>query len=182
MQAWGVWKKWWFPFNLHFFLVSSTWPDRFWWPKSILLQLTWPPFSFHYGLKRTILSFPPISLPRFPSFKFFLLPHGLCCINGSFIFYFFGHRINGSCWFHLVSLSHPTVADKIVGLKSIAAYRSGLGINTNVTRNEAQEGLAEVLKGEDHDLRWIFILLLYSPQIFSNLVCFYSWQSCSYHR
>ncbi|KAG5556801.1 hypothetical protein RHGRI_007158 [Rhododendron griersonianum] len=38
------------------------------------------------------------------------------------------------------------IADKIVGLKSIAAYRSGLGINTNVTRNEAQEGLAEVLK------------------------------------
>ncbi|KAH7853720.1 hypothetical protein Vadar_005910 [Vaccinium darrowii] len=44
------------------------------------------------------------------------------------------------------SLSHHTVADKIVGLKSIAAYRSGLEINTNVTRNEAQEGLVEVLK------------------------------------
>ncbi|KAG8648598.1 hypothetical protein MANES_08G013700v8 [Manihot esculenta] len=36
-------------------------------------------------------------------------------------------------------------ADKIVGLKSIAAYRSGLEINTNVTRKDAEEGLAEVL-------------------------------------
>lgn len=91
---------------------------------------------------------------------------------GSYICCFFDHRINGSCWFHLVSLSHPTVADKIVGLKSVAAYRSGLEINTNVTRNEAEEGLVEVLKGEDHDLRWIFILLLYSPRIFSNLSVF----------
>lgn len=180
MQAWGVWKKRWFPFNLHFFLVSSTWLDRFWWPKSILLQSTWPPFSFHYGLKRTKLSFPPRFFTEIPFLQVF--PPTTCTVQWKFYFLFFGHRINGSCWFHLVSLSHPTVADKIVGLKSIAAYRSGLGINTNVTRNEAQEGLAEVLKGEDHDLRWISILLLYSPQIFSNLVCFYSWQSCSYHR
>ncbi|KAA8516596.1 hypothetical protein F0562_016898 [Nyssa sinensis] len=36
-------------------------------------------------------------------------------------------------------------ADKIVGLKSIAAYRSGLDINTNVTKKEAEEGLVEVL-------------------------------------
>ncbi|XP_024990588.1 protein fluG isoform X1 [Cynara cardunculus var. scolymus] len=34
---------------------------------------------------------------------------------------------------------------KVVGLKSIAAYRSGLEINTNITRKEAEEGLAEVL-------------------------------------
>nr|AFN42875.1 glutamine synthetase [Camellia sinensis] len=38
-----------------------------------------------------------------------------------------------------------SVANKIVGLKSIAAYRSGLEINTNVTRKEAQAGLVEVL-------------------------------------
>ncbi|KAI9153547.1 hypothetical protein LWI28_012944 [Acer negundo] len=40
-----------------------------------------------------------------------------------------------------------SVADKIVGLKSIAAYRSGLEINTNVTKEDAEEGLAEVLLG-----------------------------------
>ncbi|KAL8223982.1 hypothetical protein R6Q57_019457 [Mikania cordata] len=34
---------------------------------------------------------------------------------------------------------------KVVGLKSVAAYRSGLEINTNVTTKEAEEGLAEVL-------------------------------------
>uniref|UniRef100_A0A2C9VE05 GS catalytic domain-containing protein n=1 Tax=Manihot esculenta TaxID=3983 RepID=A0A2C9VE05_MANES len=36
-------------------------------------------------------------------------------------------------------------ANKIVGLKSIAAYLSGLEINTNVTKKDAEEGLAEVL-------------------------------------
>ncbi|KAL1819524.1 hypothetical protein ACET3Z_014393 [Daucus carota] len=36
-------------------------------------------------------------------------------------------------------------ADKVFGLKSIAAYRSGLKINTNVTLEEAQEGLTDVL-------------------------------------
>ena len=41
-----------------------------------------------------------------------------------------------------------TLADKVFGLKSIAAYRSGLKINTNVTLEEAQEGLTEVLRGE----------------------------------
>uniref|UniRef100_A0A165WSI5 GS catalytic domain-containing protein n=1 Tax=Daucus carota subsp. sativus TaxID=79200 RepID=A0A165WSI5_DAUCS len=39
-----------------------------------------------------------------------------------------------------------TLADKVFGLKSIAAYRSGLKINTNVTLEEAQEGLTEVLR------------------------------------
>lgn len=38
-----------------------------------------------------------------------------------------------------------SVADGISGLKSIAAYRSGLEINTNVSRQDAEEGLAEVL-------------------------------------
>lgn len=133
-------------------------------------------FSLWFKANKIVISSPFLYRDSLPSS--FSSYHMYCAME----FLFFGHRINGSCWFHLVSLSHPTVADKIVGLKSIAAYRSGLGINTNVTRNEAQEGLAEVLKGEDHDLRWISILLLYSPQIFSNLVCFYSWQSCSYHR
>ncbi|KAG5243295.1 protein fluG [Salix suchowensis] len=40
-----------------------------------------------------------------------------------------------------------SVADKIVGLKSIAAYRSGLEINTNVATKDAEEGLSEVLRG-----------------------------------
>ncbi|XP_063947520.1 protein fluG [Daucus carota subsp. sativus] len=39
-----------------------------------------------------------------------------------------------------------SLADKVFGLKSIAAYRSGLKINTNVTLEEAQEGLTEVLR------------------------------------
>ncbi|KAJ0570058.1 putative glutamine synthetase [Helianthus annuus] len=36
-------------------------------------------------------------------------------------------------------------ATKVVGLKTIAAYRSGLEINPNVTQKEAAEGLAQVL-------------------------------------
>ncbi|KAL0316188.1 UNVERIFIED_CONTAM: protein fluG [Sesamum radiatum] len=39
-----------------------------------------------------------------------------------------------------------TYADKIVGFKSIAAYRSGLEINTNVSTKDAQEGLNDVLQ------------------------------------
>ncbi|CAK9134026.1 unnamed protein product [Ilex paraguariensis] len=38
-----------------------------------------------------------------------------------------------------------SVAAEIVALKSIASYRSGLEINTNVTRKEAEEGLTDVL-------------------------------------
>lgn len=41
-----------------------------------------------------------------------------------------------------------TVIDKVVGFKSIAAYRSGLEINTNVTWKEAEEGLFDALCGE----------------------------------
>lgn len=40
------------------------------------------------------------------------------------------------------------MAGEIFGLKSIAAYRSGLEINTNVTKQEAEEGLTQVLLGE----------------------------------
>lgn len=58
------------------------------------------------------------------------------------------------CWFVILLcfvrfLSYfITVASEIFGLKSIAAYRSGLEINTNVARKDAEEGLAEVLQGE----------------------------------
>ncbi|XP_027363467.1 protein fluG [Abrus precatorius] len=38
-----------------------------------------------------------------------------------------------------------SVAGEIFGLKSIAAYRSGLEINTNVTKKDAEEGLRQVL-------------------------------------
>jgi len=41
-----------------------------------------------------------------------------------------------------------TVAGEIFALKSIAAYRSGLEINTNVTKKDAEEGLEQVLIGE----------------------------------
>ncbi|PNX96846.1 glutamate-ammonia ligase-like protein, partial [Trifolium pratense] len=44
-----------------------------------------------------------------------------------------------------VSNNILTVASEIYGLKSIAAYRSGLEINTNVTKIEAEEGLTQVL-------------------------------------
>ncbi|XAR69160.1 Glutamate--ammonia ligase [Bertholletia excelsa] len=59
-------------------------------------------------------------------------------------------RPDGSTWtldtFTEAFLSKlKSVANKIVGLKSIAAYRSGLDINTNVLKEEAQEGLFEVL-------------------------------------
>lgn len=40
------------------------------------------------------------------------------------------------------------MAGEIFGLKSIAAYRSGLEINTNVTKQDAEEGLTQVLLGE----------------------------------
>jgi hypothetical protein len=33
-------------------------------------------------------------------------------------------------------------------LKSIAAYRSGLEINTNVTQKDAEEGLSKILSGK----------------------------------
>ncbi|RDX78982.1 fluG, partial [Mucuna pruriens] len=44
---------------------------------------------------------------------------------------------------HLDSLAIVTVAGEIFGLKSIAAYRSGLEINTNVTKKDAEEGLRQ---------------------------------------
>jgi len=53
-----------------------------------------------------------------------------------------------------------TVAGEIFGLKSIAAYRSGLEINTNVTNNDAEEGLRQTLIGE------------YSVQFYFNIICF----------
>lgn len=40
-----------------------------------------------------------------------------------------------------------TLAHEIYGLKSIAAYRSGLEINVNVSRKDAEEALLEVLQG-----------------------------------
>ncbi|KAJ6993293.1 protein fluG [Populus alba x Populus x berolinensis] len=49
-------------------------------------------------------------------------------------------------FFSVSFLQSITVADKIVGLKSIAAYRSGLEINTNVARKDAEKGLTEVLR------------------------------------
>ncbi|XP_050384485.1 protein fluG [Argentina anserina] len=39
-----------------------------------------------------------------------------------------------------------SLADKIFGLKSIAAYRSGLEISTHVSRKDAEEGLSEVIQ------------------------------------
>lgn len=50
-----------------------------------------------------------------------------------------------SCVFSYKSCS--TLANDIYGLKSIAAYRSGLEINVNVSRKDAEEGLIDVLQG-----------------------------------
>ncbi|KAJ9552793.1 hypothetical protein OSB04_016838 [Centaurea solstitialis] len=56
---------------------------------------------------------------------------------------------HGKSWtldtFTVAVQADKTDVVKVVGLKSIAAYRSGLEINTNVTSKEAEEGLAKVL-------------------------------------
>lgn len=44
----------------------------------------------------------------------------------------------------------PTVADKVVAFKSIAAYRSGLDIDTQVSKEAAEEGLLEEFNGMPH--------------------------------
>ncbi|KAI3995233.1 hypothetical protein MKX01_032035 [Papaver californicum] len=43
---------------------------------------------------------------------------------------------------------NDVIADQVVGLKSIAAYQSGLGINPNVSKKDAEEGLFEALSAE----------------------------------
>nr|CAD1836028.1 unnamed protein product [Ananas comosus var. bracteatus] len=48
--------------------------------------------------------------------------------------------------FHFLNL-FATVADKIVAMKSIAAYRSGLEIDPKVSKIEAEEGLQQELSG-----------------------------------
>jgi hypothetical protein len=45
-----------------------------------------------------------------------------------------------------------TVADKIVGMKSIAAYRSGLEIDPYVSEIKAEEGLLQELNGIQYAL------------------------------
>lgn len=41
-----------------------------------------------------------------------------------------------------------TVAGEIYGLKSVAAYRSGLNINTNISEIEAEVGLRHTIDGK----------------------------------
>ncbi|XVF55560.1 hypothetical protein PTKIN_Ptkin06aG0045700 [Pterospermum kingtungense] len=57
-------------------------------------------------------------------------------------------RSDGSTW-TLAAFTETflKIANEIVGLKSIAAYRSGLEINPHVTREDAEIGLSEVLRG-----------------------------------
>ncbi|KAI9086317.1 hypothetical protein K1719_031771 [Acacia pycnantha] len=50
---------------------------------------------------------------------------------------------DGSQW--ILDNIFVTVAGEIFGLKSIAAYRSGLEINTKVTKKDTEEGLTDVL-------------------------------------
>lgn len=63
-----------------------------------------------------------------------------------------------------------TLAGEIVGLKSIAAYRSGLDINTHVTEKEAEEGLTEVLRGKCQ-LACVCIFILYWQKIVLIYLC-----------
>ncbi|MCD7446026.1 hypothetical protein HAX54_031509 [Datura stramonium] len=42
--------------------------------------------------------------------------------------------------------NESTIADKVVAFKRLVACRSGLAINTEVTKNEAEEGLSDVLR------------------------------------
>jgi hypothetical protein len=42
-----------------------------------------------------------------------------------------------------------TVSNQIVALKSIAAYRSGLEINPNVSKTDAEDGLRKELTGRN---------------------------------
>lgn len=68
----------------------------------------------------------------------------MCVLKPNLAQSFYVKRIS---WFSLISLSIITHADKIIGFKSIAAYRSGLEINTNVSKKDAEEGLIDVLQG-----------------------------------
>lgn len=72
-----------------------------------------------------------------------------------------------------------TVIGEIFGLKSIAAYRSGLEINTNVSRREAEEGLAEVLQGEYLSGLALFIDTIFLCSLFFTFV---SCQTCPHKK
>lgn len=53
-----------------------------------------------------------------------------------------------------------TVTDKIVGMKSVAAYRSGLEIDPCVSQIEAEEGLLQELNGIYHGVIQIMLDIL----------------------
>lgn len=46
------------------------------------------------------------------------------------------------------TLTLVTLVPEIVALKTIAAYRSGLDIDTHVSKEVAEKGLVEVLQGK----------------------------------
>lgn len=88
------------------------------------------------------------------------------------------------CFSVFLSLS-CTVAEKIVALKSIAAYRSGLEIDTEVSKSDAEKGLLEDLNG------WYGICFLDSylwdgTMNFQLMILpfsiFFSWQTCPYQE
>lgn len=56
-----------------------------------------------------------------------------------------------------------TAAKGAVALKSIAAYRSGLEINPNVTEKDAEEALSDLLNGQCISLRNKYLTLLLVP-------------------
>lgn len=71
-----------------------------------------------------------------------------------------------------------TAAANIYGLKSIAAYRSGLNINPAVSISEAEEGLRCTLCGK-HDLNVSF-LMIYGLRCLS--ISWYSWIACAHFK
>lgn len=78
----------------------------------------------------------------------------------------------------MISLSVTTHAAKVVGFKSIAAYRSGLEINTDVSKKDAEEGLSNVLQGMFYMNGFKTSLALRTRLI----VCLFSWEARPHHE
>lgn len=71
-----------------------------------------------------------------------------------------------------------TAASEIYGLKSIAAYRSGLDINPTVSMLEAKEGLGCTLRGKQEFN--VSLLMLYGLRYLS--ISCYSWNTYTHFK
>ena len=50
-----------------------------------------------------------------------------------------------------------TLVPEIVALKTIAAYRSGLDIDTHVSKEVVESGLVEVLQGKNMNMAFLVL-------------------------